>query len=120
MNGPELDYEATLRALQGLVGRRVAVTVGNADASFLAAMMAGPLHSADVTDQGQLAPGAPDGEALVFVVGRQGYTEQLATFVVWRDGFEWGREYEREHGAEVFFSVASVTIRVAPSPPSEV
>jgi hypothetical protein len=90
-----LDYEATLRALQGLVGSLVLVTVG--DGTFVGASFVGPLHSAEEIDwaeqlhlTGHRGEGGATGAALLFAVGSEDMPSRASAFVVSEDGFDSG------------------------------
>ncbi len=112
---PDLSYEQTLRALQGMIGKSVAVTVGSEEASFVAAAFYGTLYGADALDLSASMTAVPPetDEWLAFRVGH-GRDLTAGSFVLWRQGFEWAGDDE-EGG--VLVRIGGLSIRVVPWAP---
>lgn len=123
---PELDYEATLAALQALLGQRVLVTVADLTSFLVAATFTGELHSAEDGEELVRAPGleeyagddfGDDDELIAFIVGSPESAEAGAagSFLVWKSRFEVGFRLsaDEDGGDGVAFVVGQVRTQVA-------
>lgn len=93
-----VDFAATLRALHALIGREVAVSIGNiSDATPMTAHFKGTLtraHEFSPEVAGYIDPDVRDADVVAFMVGEQG--EYPAWFFLAGERFEGARQMERD------------------------
>jgi len=110
-----LDYEETLVAIQGLLGRHVTVSVAGPETGQIVAIFSGVLHSAEdvgatLRSENELAiPGEIMSFAVALHLPARDQAD-AAVFNVWQHGFEDGWS----DGTRVYFRSGSTAISVDP------
>jgi hypothetical protein len=118
----EVDYETVVRELHARVGERLLIGIGTIDGGYGAGTLLGPLNRAQDLDYSKALPdllGDVRGESIIFMVGKPG-GDVMGTFVLYRNGFQWGRLWDSATGSAVSFAVEGIAVRIQPAPPLDV
>ena len=118
-----LDYEATLAALQRLVGERVLVTVNDLSAhtgpvsiSFGTFAFAVAVDRTQLEEDGYLTPG---GEAMTVTIASPKSSDAATLITLWEERFGGASVQPSSHGDGLVIFIGGLSVTITPAPPDD-